>query len=51
MGKIMVTLTDDQENFIKSLLGKYGATKSEVIRNLIIMRIGADDVRRSTKDV
>ena len=42
MGKVMVTLTEEQENYILSQIGKLGATKSEAIRTIIIMRMDSD---------
>ena len=43
MPKVLVTLTDAQANAIDKMTGKYGSSRSEVLRTLLILKIAGDD--------
>jgi hypothetical protein len=47
MGKILVTFTDEQEEYIKTLKGKLGKTKAAVVRNIIISRMDREHANQS----
>ena len=39
MGRILVVFTEEQEELLKSLVGLYGNSLAEVVRNLVLMKL------------